>query len=308
MAYHLLLSAVLAGLALAPAATADFTYTFARISSNPYSFSFTFPTLQTGVRDPFGPLPFTVQGVTFVDSLLATVGWVGFSANADTFRCIGASCSAVGFGDTSNAMLVLSETDITGPGVYKLSFIIFNTTSLPTLERLTITEDTPPVITLTTPAADATYQQHQVVLADYTCADETGGSGVATCTGDVADGSPIDTSTVGPHSFTVIAIDHSGNETTVTHNYDVLPLDTDADGVPDAEDHCPDTPAEAIVNEHGCSIDQLCPCAQQWKNPGQYVACVDAAAADFVAAALITAADQDALVSQAAHSSCGKKK
>jgi hypothetical protein len=51
-------------------ARADFIYTFERTSSDPYSFSFTFPTLQTGVQDPFGPLPFTVQGVTFLDSFL----------------------------------------------------------------------------------------------------------------------------------------------------------------------------------------------------------------------------------------------
>ena len=55
-------------------ARADFIYRFERTSSEPYSFSFTFPTLQTSVqdpvKDPFGPLPFTVQGVTFLDSFL----------------------------------------------------------------------------------------------------------------------------------------------------------------------------------------------------------------------------------------------
>ena len=39
-------------------------------------------------------------------------------------------------------MWLLSANPISGPGVYELSFIIFNTTSLPTLERLIITETT----------------------------------------------------------------------------------------------------------------------------------------------------------------------
>ena len=53
-------------------------------------------------------------------------------------------------------------------------------------------------------------------MADYACADE-GGSGLASCTGDVPDGDALDTSTPGTHDFTVVARDGAGNETTVTH-------------------------------------------------------------------------------------------
>ena len=56
MPYRILLSLVLAGLALAPAAKADFTYTFERTSSNPYSFSFSFPTLLTSACLPNAPV------------------------------------------------------------------------------------------------------------------------------------------------------------------------------------------------------------------------------------------------------------
>jgi len=82
--------------------------------------------------------------------------------------------------------------------------------------------------------------------------------------------------------------------------------DEDGDGVPDINDDCPGTLANEVVNENGCSIDQLCPCETQWRNHGQYVSCIARAAEDFVAAGLITGAEQGAIVSEAGRSSCGK--
>jgi DNA-binding beta-propeller fold protein YncE len=77
-----------------------------------------------------------------------------------------------------------------------------------------------PTIDLATPADGAEYEQDAAVAVDYTCADE-GGSGFASCTGDVPDGDPLDTSTPGSHDFTVVARDGEGHETTVTHSYTV---------------------------------------------------------------------------------------
>ncbi len=77
-----------------------------------------------------------------------------------------------------------------------------------------------PTIDLVTPAEGAQYEQGAAVAVDYTCADE-GGSGLSSCTGDVPDGDPLDTSTPGSHDFTVVARDGEGNETTVTHSYTV---------------------------------------------------------------------------------------
>jgi len=78
---------------------------------------------------------------------------------------------------------------------------------------------TAPTITLTTPADNDVYIKNQVVNADYSCADEAGGSGLASCVGDVPSGDPINTSTVGPHTFTVDAADNAGNTAQVIHNY-----------------------------------------------------------------------------------------
>jgi hypothetical protein len=65
-----------------------------------------------------------------------------------------------------------------------------------------------PAISITAPTATQ-YVVKQVVPAAYTCSD--GGSGVASCTGPVASGSAIDTTTVGSKTFTVNAADNVAN-------------------------------------------------------------------------------------------------
>jgi len=83
-------------------------------------------------------------------------------------------------------------------------------------------DTTPPVITLTTPDEGAVYTLNQVVLADYACEDEPGGSGLASCVGDVAAGAAIDTASVGPNTFTVAAEDNAGNIASLTQAYSVV--------------------------------------------------------------------------------------
>ena len=87
--------------------------------------------------------------------------------------------------------------------------------------------------------------------------------------------------------------------------------DSDGDGVLDSQDECPNTPAGAVVDAHGCSIEQLVPCAGplsggHWKNRGQYVSAISQTAAKFVAQGLITKRQKSAIISAAARSHCGK--
>jgi YVTN family beta-propeller protein len=82
-------------------------------------------------------------------------------------------------------------------------------------------DDLAPTIDLRTPAEGAQYDFGAVVTADYSCADEDGGSGLASCEGDVPSGAVLDTSSAGPHTFTVTARDAAGNTSTVTHKYTV---------------------------------------------------------------------------------------
>jgi hypothetical protein len=100
-------------------------------------------------------------------------------------------------------------------------------------------------------------------------------------------------------------------EGTVLPDYEIrgeiLPLDSDSDGVPDYLDQCPDTPAGAVVDANGCSIDQLCPCAGPWSNHGAYLNCLRAVAAQFAQDGLISGAQAKLLLRQAASSDCGKR-
>jgi hypothetical protein len=82
---------------------------------------------------------------------------------------------------------------------------------------------TAPTVTITTPAVDARYSRGQVVYADYSCADEPGGSGIAACVGsDDLDNSFPDGRRLPAYEenrIIVVGIDHDGNRTIVEHYY-----------------------------------------------------------------------------------------
>jgi uncharacterized repeat protein (TIGR01451 family) len=78
----------------------------------------------------------------------------------------------------------------------------------------------PPTITITSPAANATYQLSASVGAGYVCGDV--GSGIASCQGPVGNGSSINTSSTGTKTFTVTATDTVGNASTLAVTYNVV--------------------------------------------------------------------------------------
>ncbi len=82
-------------------------------------------------------------------------------------------------------------------------------------------DTTDPTITMVTPPAGAVYARNRVVNADFSCTDEPGGSGIASCVGTVADGHAIDTTTLGQHSFGVTATDVAGNTRVLNRPYTV---------------------------------------------------------------------------------------
>jgi len=86
--------------------------------------------------------------------------------------------------------------------------------------------------------------------------------------------------------------------------------DEDLDGVADSLDQCPGTPAGAIVDANGCSIDQIAPCSGPasggtWKNHGQYVSTVAHTVEEFLEQDLISEDQAEEIISQAAQSDCG---
>jgi hypothetical protein len=100
-----------------------------------------------------------------------------------------------------------------------------NGVGTPTVEtvadRSQLVDCNPPTITITAPADDATYRRGQAVTVDYACID--GGSGTALCDGTSPDDSPLDTSTLGEHSFTVNSKDFGEHDTSLTVEYEIVP-------------------------------------------------------------------------------------
>ncbi|WP_446012047.1 PKD domain-containing protein [Candidatus Electrothrix sp.] len=130
--------------------------------------------------------------------------------------------------------------------------------------------------------------------------------------------------TVSPSSFTCADVGANTVTLTVTDNHGVddksaatitvVDGDSDEDGVTNCNDNCSGTELGAVVDGDGCSIDQLCPCegpqgiASLWKNHGKHVSCTAKSAESFVETGLITEAEKDVIVSDAAQSDCGDKK
>lgn len=79
----------------------------------------------------------------------------------------------------------------------------------------------PPAISIGSPIDGQTVTRGQVVLAGYRCQDPAGAPGIAACAGTVANGSPIDTSTLGSHAFTVGAHSKDGQTAIKTIHYTV---------------------------------------------------------------------------------------
>jgi len=80
-----------------------------------------------------------------------------------------------------------------------------------------------PTVTLTSPKDGSTFDFGQKVIAHYSCAEGTLGPGLTACSGDADNGTPIDTSTAGPQTFSVSAISNDGAVVTTTVNYTVRP-------------------------------------------------------------------------------------
>ena len=80
----------------------------------------------------------------------------------------------------------------------------------------------PPSAQITSPDAGARYTRGQVAGAGYSCHDAAGGPGIASCVGPITSGEPIDTTTAGPHTFTVTATSKDGQTGSATVTYTVI--------------------------------------------------------------------------------------
>ncbi len=157
-------------------------------------------------------------------------------------------CDSAGSGGGGSSYVDPSATNVSGPA-----------TPGSTNPSVTITPINPPpdtqapAIDIDTPADVATYSRNEVVDADYTCADEQGGEGIATCAGDVADGSPVDTSTFGSHSFEVTATDNVGNDDTETVSYTVADTTDPAATITAPADNATFAQGQVVNADYSCA-------------------------------------------------------
>jgi hypothetical protein len=146
---------------------------------------------------------------------------LAFSANEGaTFQC------RLDSGSFASCSSPLSYSSLT-PGQHTFQVQgtdLAGNTSNPVSFSWTI-DQSPPSISIVTPAGGSTYALGQVVASSYSCSDPDGPGDVATCVGPVASGAPLATSTTGPHTFSVGAIDRAGNIALASPSYTVYAAD-----------------------------------------------------------------------------------
>jgi len=122
---------------------------------------------------------------------------------------------------TSPGLSLNAKVTGTVLGTLNPSLACFPSPATPLHSILISNDVASPKITIAAPVAGSTVARNSVVPASFTCDDESG-VGVASCVGTVANGSPIDTSTLGARTFTVTATDIEGKVGTKTVTYTVV--------------------------------------------------------------------------------------
>jgi len=200
------------------------------------AFELALPTAVTGAASNITQSGATVAG-TATDPNNVTGGQAFFQygpASAPTSSQTASQPVAAG----ANAAAVTAALTGLMPGtVYHYRLVVTNPDGTSTGQDQTFTtaapsDTTKPTIAINTPTDGASYRQGETVHANYSCMDELGGSGLKSCVGTVANGSPIDTSPsrtaasvtfpVTSRSFTVTATDNAGNTASKTVHYRVV--------------------------------------------------------------------------------------
>jgi uncharacterized repeat protein (TIGR01451 family) len=212
------------------------------LAANPPSIASSFSPSSIGIGDT-STLSFTITnppsngsltGIGFTDTLPsgvvvdAPIG-VGGKCGAATLSATSGSNTITLAGGTlsqGTSCTVYANVTSNASGVYQnqTGNVASNEGGQGNSDAESLTVLNPPTVTITTPANHATYTYGQKVMASYSCQDDPNGPGLEQggCQGNVASGSPINTTRAGRRSFTVTAISNDGQLTFKTVSFTVL--------------------------------------------------------------------------------------
>jgi hypothetical protein len=114
-----------------------------------------------------------------------------------------------------------SAVDTSSPGQHTFTVTATSGDGQTGSSSVSYTVAAAPSVSITSPANGSTFTKGQAVTASYSCQEGPRGPGIKSCSGPVASGHPVDTSTAGQHSFSVTAVSLDGQTVTQTVSYTV---------------------------------------------------------------------------------------
>ena len=128
-----------------------------------------------------------------------------------------ASCT-----DSNGAAAPAGALDTSTPGTFTYTVTARSSDGETGTASITYAVAAPPSVQIEVPVDGAKYARGHTVRAGYSCQEGANGPGIQSCSGPVANGAPVDTSTSGSHSFTVTARSKDGQSVSKTVSYTVL--------------------------------------------------------------------------------------